>query len=141
VLSMPYDLRFVEPVPGHSYGRAELLADILAFFGHAPGGTGPTIGWARLHEPPAITVVTGQALPPIHGRVFIDGVTTLPGATTDLVAEAGYGPDGSDPAVSPGVWQWFPASFSADVEDADDYSAVLPVTAIGEHDYCCQYPL
>ena len=73
------------------------------------------------------------------GQVWIDGVTDQPGATAGLVAELGYGSDGSDPSVNPAAWQWTPAVYNLDVGNNDEFMARLTVPAPGAYDYCCRY--
>ena len=73
------------------------------------------------------------------GQLWIDAVTNHPGATAGLVAELGYGPDGSDPSVNPAAWQWTPAVYNLDVGNNDEFMARLTVPAPGAYDYCYRY--
>ena len=63
------------------------------------------IGWANLQWPPSLThtISTVDRTDNVYGQVWIDGVTNQPGATPGLVAQLGFGPDGSDPDRQRGV--------------------------------------
>jgi glycosidase len=98
------------------------------------------IGWANLQWPPSI-VHTISALNPteaIYGQVWIDGHTTLPGATEGLVAQVGYGPDGSTPDGNPD-WSWVDAVFNVDVGNNDEFMGQLLPEAAGTYDYAYRY--
>jgi hypothetical protein len=98
-----------------------------------------TIGWADLHWPLTLNTTAGVASELVFGQVWIDGVTSQPGATIGLVAELGYGPEGSDPSVDPAAWQWTPAAFNLDDGNNDEFMARLTVAAPGTYDYCYRY--
>ena len=59
-----------------------------------------TIGWANLQWPPTLThtIRAIDRTDNVYGQVWIDGVTSQPGATPGLLAQLGFGPDGSHPA-------------------------------------------
>ncbi len=65
-----------------------------------------TIDWCRLHSP--VATGTSSVSIPVYGHVLVDGLTTISSGTdpdTSLKAQAGYGPDGSDPVDNP-AWKW-----------------------------------
>lgn len=98
------------------------------------------IGWANLQWPPNI-VHTISALTPtenIYGQVWIDGYTDNPGPTEGLIAQVGYGPDGSDPGGDPG-WIWVDAEFNVDAGDNDEFLGQLLPEAVGSYDYAYRY--
>ena len=98
------------------------------------------IGWANLQWPPSITH-TISALNPtenIYGQVWIDGETIQPGATEGLLAQAGYGPDGSYPDGNPD-WLWVAAVFNTDAGGNDEFRAQLLPEATGSYDYAYRY--
>jgi fibronectin type 3 domain-containing protein len=98
------------------------------------------IGWANLQWPPSI-VHTISALDPtedIYGHVWIDGHTYLPGATDGLVAQVGYGPEGSDPDGN-ADWIWVDAAFNVDVGNNDEFKGQLLPEAVGTYDYAYRY--
>jgi hypothetical protein len=99
-----------------------------------------TIGWANTQHPPNINH-TISALNPtenIYGQVWIDGHTSLPGPTEGLLAQVGFGPDGSDPAGNPD-WIWVEAVFNTDVENNDEFMGQLLPEVIGTYDYAYRY--
>jgi glycosidase len=98
------------------------------------------IGWANLQWPPAI-VHTISALVPtenVYGQVWIDGHTNQPGATEGLVAQLGYGPDGSHPDGNHD-WIWTTATFNVDAGNNDEFRAQLRPEALGSYDYAYRY--
>jgi glycosidase len=98
------------------------------------------IGWANLQWPPNI-VHTISALAPtenIYGQVWIDGYTSLPGPPEGLMAEVGYGPDGSDPDGNPD-WIWAHAEFNVDAGNNDEFRGQLVPEAVGVYDYAYRY--
>jgi len=99
-----------------------------------------TIGWANLQWPPTMT----HTVSPIdrtdtaYGRVWIDGATNQPGATPGLLAQLGFGPEGSNPDGNTS-WTWVDASFNVDDGNNDEFMAsMLPETA-GVFDYVYRY--
>ena len=73
-----------------------------------------------------------------YGQVWIDGVTSQPGATPSLRAQLGFGPAGSDPggnAPGPG---WMPRSTS-NAGNNDEFMASLLPEAVGTFDYVYRY--
>ncbi|MBN1581867.1 MAG: alpha-amylase, partial [Anaerolineae bacterium] len=98
------------------------------------------IGWANLQWPPSIAH-TISALNPtenIYGQVWIDGHTSQPGATAGLIAQVGYGLDGSDPGDGAG-WVWVDASFNVDAGSNDEFMGRLLPEAVGVYDYAYRY--
>ena len=99
-----------------------------------------TIGWANLQWPYAI-LHTISALSPtenIYGQVWIDGHTTLPGATDGLIAQVGFGPDGSYPEGN-AEWAWVDAAFNVDAGDNDEFMGQLLPETVGAYDYAYRY--
>jgi glycosidase len=98
------------------------------------------IGWANLQWPPSM-VHTISALNPtenIYGQVWIDDHTAEPGPTEGLLAQVGYGPDGSDPDGNPD-WIWVDAAFNVDVGNNDEFMGQLLPEAVGTYDYAYRY--
>ncbi|MBW7885692.1 MAG: alpha-amylase, partial [Caldilineaceae bacterium] len=98
------------------------------------------IGWANLQWPPTIdhTISAVNRTPDIYGQVWIDGVTNQPGATSGLLAQAGYGPQGTNPAVDAG-WTWVDASFNVDAGNNDEFKASFLPESTGSYDYVYRY--
>lgn len=104
-----------------------------------------TINSANLESPASmihtisVTNRTDQAL----GQVWIDGITGQSGAVEGLLAQLGFGPDGSDPS-SDANWAWGDASFKGDTVDennnpVDEYTASMLPEAVGTYDYAYRY--
>ncbi|MDQ4078527.1 MAG: alpha-amylase, partial [Chloroflexota bacterium] len=74
----------------------------------------------------------------VYGRVWIDGVTNQPGPTIGLLAQLGYGPEGST-SNGNSVWKWVEASFNVDVENDDEYVAQLYPQEVGTFNYVYRY--
>jgi glycosidase len=97
------------------------------------------IGWANLQWPPSITHTIGTApTSNIYGQVWIDGVTSAPGATPGLRAQVGYGPDGSSPDGNP-AWQWVEAGFNGQAGNNDEFVGSLIPESVGVFDYAYRY--
>jgi hypothetical protein len=99
------------------------------------------IGWANLQWPPTMshTISTTDRTDDAYGQVWIDGVTSQPGATRGLRAQLGFGPDGSTPAADPTAWEWVEASFNGDAGNNDEFVASLLPDATGSFDYAYRY--
>jgi hypothetical protein len=98
-----------------------------------------TIDWANLQWPFTITHTIGTTpTENIYGQVYIEGVTELPGATTGLLAQVGYGPDNSDPRGNPG-WRWSDARYTANSGNNDEFFGSLIPETVGEFDYVYRY--
>jgi hypothetical protein len=80
--------------------------------------------------PTSFSVRTRRTTPVIYGRLFEFGVTEPAGAPPGLIAELGYGAQGSSPTAQAG-WLYFPASFNTQVGNDDELQAsfVAPATA------------
>jgi len=98
-----------------------------------------TINWANLQYPLSTTHTIGTTpTGNIYGQVYIDGVTSEPGATPGLLAQVGYGPDGSDPRGN-ADWTWYDATFNTQAGNNDEFVATLLPEALGEFDYVYRY--
>jgi glycosidase len=98
-----------------------------------------TIGWANLQYPASISHTIGTTpTENIYGQVWIDGVTSLPGATPGLWAQVGFGPSGVNPDENPD-WIWFDASFNADTGNNDEFVGTLLPETTGNFDYAYRY--
>ena len=98
-----------------------------------------TIGWANLQWPYSTTHTIGiTPTENIYGQVWIDGVTSLPGATPGLWAQVGYGPNNSDPRGN-SAWRWFDAPFFSQEGNNDQFAGNLMPETVGEFDYVYRY--
>jgi glycosidase len=98
------------------------------------------INWANLQWPPALnhTISTVNRTDTVYGQVYIDGVTSQPGATPGLSAQAGYGPDGTNPATNPN-WIWVDAEFQGEAGNNDEFKASFLPETTGNFDYVYRY--
>ena len=97
------------------------------------------IGWANLQHPLSTTHTIGTTpTENIYGQVWIDGVTSEPGATPGLLAQVGYGPNESDPRGN-AEWTWFDATFNGQVGNNDEFVGTLLPESTGEFDYVYRY--
>lgn len=95
--------------------------------------------YAVLYLPSSFIVTNGLDLSPtIYGRIFEAGVTPAGGGDVSILAELGWGADGSDPRVT--AWTWSTASFTTQVGNDDEYAATFttPATA-GTYDYTFRF--
>jgi hypothetical protein len=74
----------------------------------------------------------------IYGQVWIDGYTYQPGPTEGLIAQVGFGPDGSTPDGN-ADWIWVAADFNVDAGNNDEFRGQLLPEAIGDYDYAYRY--
>lgn len=100
------------------------------------------IGWANLQWPPTLdhTISAQSRTGNVYGQVWIDGVTGQPGATPMLLAQLGFGPDGSNPSGHPD-WVWADAAFHTDAGNNDEFVASLLPEAVGTYDYAYRYSI
>jgi hypothetical protein len=96
------------------------------------------IGWANLQWPPTLSETVGGRTDDVFGQVWIDGVTSLPGPTPGLMAQAGFGPEGTNPDGAPG-WVWSDAFFNVDAGNNDEFLAYFLPTEVGDFDYLYRY--
>jgi len=98
------------------------------------------IGWANLQWPPNMThtISITNRTDNAYGQVWIDGVTNQPGATEGLLAQLGFGPDGSDPAGN-SDWVWVDATFNVDSGNNDEFVASMLPESVGTFDYAFRY--
>lgn len=99
-----------------------------------------TIGWANLQWPPAMThtISVVNRTDTAYGQVWIDGVTSAPGAAPTLTAQLGFGPRSSQPDGNPD-WVWVDAVFNVDAGNNDEFKASLLPEAVGSYDYAFRY--
>lgn len=99
-----------------------------------------TIGWANLQWPPSLTHTISpiNRTQDVYGQVWIDNVTNQPGPTPGLIAQLGFGPEGTNPDGNP-AWIWEDASFNVDSGNNDEFKASLLPETIGTFDYVYRY--
>jgi fibronectin type 3 domain-containing protein len=99
-----------------------------------------TIGWANLQWPPSMThtISSIDRTDDAYGQVWIDGVTPEAGAAPGLIAQLGFGPDGSNPDGS-AAWTWVAATFNTNAGNNDEFVASLLPESTGTYDYLYRY--
>lgn len=97
--------------------------------------------FANLQTPTTLNLQTSQSTELIYGQLFESGLTVIPGAPANVLADVGYGPAGSDPRTSPN-WSWFAANYNVQIGGADEFFFALtaPATA-GTYSYTFRYSL
>jgi len=96
-------------------------------------------GWCNLQFPVSLVAVAGWPSAHAYGRVYVAGVTDAPGAGAGVLAELGYGPDGTAPGAA---WTFAPATFNVDTDAGanDEYWATLAAPA-GTYDYAFRFSI
>jgi len=92
--------------------------------------------WYRLKWPPTIETQVGLA-ERAYGEIWIDGITSLPGATSGLLAQVAYGPETDLPNVA--SWVWFDMDFYGDNGNNDEFFGDLVPTAAGVYAYTVRF--
>ena len=94
--------------------------------------------WYNLQWPHAIVheISTITRTENIYGQIWIDGVTSAPGATDGLLAQVGYGADGSTPDDS---WTWETMAFNTDSGNNDEFVGSFLPDMLGTYDYVTRY--
>jgi len=101
------------------------------------------VDWGRLQWPPVTTSYVGTDSENIFGRCWHDGLTPpSTNAAPGLIAELGFGPDGSDTPWDTN-WTWIAAAFNPQTMEPnnDEYVAVLNIGSTGRYDYAYRYSL
>ena len=106
-----------------------------------------TVDWCRLQSPTDAMVPAGTMVT-VYGRVYEAGITDLTDltdVTEALLAEVGFGPDGTDPDGN-GDWSWVTATANPgwnalDAGEAgnDEYQATFPAPSEGTYDHAYRF--
>ena len=95
--------------------------------------------WCNVQYPTATTAIIGTSSEMIYGQCWWSGNTPGAGQAAGVVAEIGYGLDGTY-APSDGTWVWNVAAYNAGQTNAnDEYMAQLTVGSTGVYDYAYRY--
>lgn len=111
------------------------------------GGSGAwDVEWCRLQAPAMVTETVGTPFT-VYGRVYAMGLTDQTPMTDPdamLVAEAGWGLDGTDPAVD--MWTWVVATPNVGFNgndwgepNNDEYDADVVIDRAGTFDYAFRF--
>lgn len=104
---------------------------------------GPEIDWGNTQWPCSTSASAGATFN-VYGWVYHAGITDSAGQGVGITAEAGVGPDGSDPETDTG-WTWTATSYNGDKDGAsalanDEYWGILTApSASGSYDYAWRY--
>ena len=100
----------------------------------------PLITWTSCGRRPTqpVSATAGAESPDLYGEVRWLGVTGDEGSHAGILAELGYGPEGSHPRFTPG-WQWFPAAYERPYYDNDEYRARLTIPEPGIYSYVFRF--
>ena len=101
--------------------------------------TSTMVDWGNLDSPASVSTDVGVPTENIYGLVYEPGITDDEGPGAGIIAQLGYGPDGSLPWVD--AWTWVDATYDSDVDDKDKYFATLTVDTSGIYDYAYRYQL
>jgi hypothetical protein len=113
-----------------------------------PAGGAPD--WCNLQFPALLTAAAGAAAGPVYGWLYQPGVTDAAGRGAGVIAEVGWGPDGSDPSADPSGWTFAGAAYNVDTMCAvtpcanDEYQGAVLVpagTPAGSYDYAVRLSL
>lgn len=97
----------------------------------------PPVGWANLQWPPNGSIDGGNEFN-VYGQVWIDGITSDPGATTGLQAWVGYSTSDTDPST----WtNWVPCTFNVQSGNNDEFVCNLgaAISGSGLYYYATRY--
>jgi hypothetical protein len=99
-------------------------------------GSPAVIGWANLQWPPALSYTVGPGrTDAIYGQVWMDGLTSQPGATPNLLAQIGFGT-----AADPSLWtDWVDAAFNVNAGNNDEFVGYLQPRFGGTYYYAYRY--
>ena len=91
----------------------------------------------QLISPGSVTMDVGDTTGTILGQVYEPGVTPGGGQGAGIVAQVGYGSNGSQPSGT--GWKWSSASYVGDVGSNDEYGGTLTVSRAGTYDYAFRF--
>ena len=99
----------------------------------------PATSWFNLQFPSTLTVEASLTSPAplVYGQLFINGITSTAGATPGIMAQIGWGDDGTLPTDA--SWQWFDTTFNIDAGNNDEYQGDFIADEIGSFDYLYRY--
>ncbi|HPB33116.1 MAG TPA: hypothetical protein PLB62_16825, partial [Candidatus Sumerlaeota bacterium] len=96
------------------------------------------IGWCNTQWPISAELLPGESMD-VYGQVYIAGVTDPAGKANGIAAQAGLGPENSNPASDPG-WLWVKAEYNTDSGNNDEYTTHLIAPVLpGKYDYCFRF--
>ncbi|MGC4117043.1 MAG: hypothetical protein QM765_21280 [Myxococcales bacterium] len=98
-----------------------------------------TIDWCNVQFPASASVTKGEAAA-IYGQVLVGGVTSVAGASTDVVGAIGVGPTAVDGSANDGAgFTWTAATFNRQEGDNDEYQGLITQNTTGTYDYAFRF--
>ncbi len=105
-------------------------------------GLADDIDWCTVQSPSSASTTVGVDSETIYGQVYIAGITGSGSESADILAQLGYGDDGSDPSVDAG-WTWADAAFNSACSTCggsnDEYMDTLNVDTSGAYAYAYRF--
>jgi hypothetical protein len=124
----PHDPAWVRVTVWRGAGHASSAAR-FRFIGTTEAG----IGYSALIWPEQTTCAVGTTTESMRGRAFGPGLTDWTGPPPAMVvAEIGYGPEGTMPDRDPG-WHWVVGIWANDLSANDEFLAALTCPAPGNY--------
>jgi glycosidase/fibronectin type 3 domain-containing protein len=113
-------------------GNASANSSEVAGIPHA------SIGYAVVQWPKSITwTISIYGTEDVYGQVYAAGETDAGEPPDDILAQAGFGPRGSDPSAS--TWAWRDARFNVRSGNNYEYVTKLFPEATGSYDYAYRF--
>ncbi|SVE36708.1 uncharacterized protein METZ01_LOCUS489562, partial [marine metagenome] len=94
------------------------------------------VGWGNLQWPLSTSVEAGSDSEGIYGQVYVDGVSGSANSESGIVAELGYGTDGSTPDDT---WTWVSTSLNGTSGDNDEFGGTLNIADANTYSYSYRY--
>ncbi|MBU1218711.1 IPT/TIG domain-containing protein [Myxococcota bacterium] len=99
-----------------------------------------SVDWCTFQYPSSVEMYAGATSEALFGRVFAAGSTEGAGQGGGITGQVGFGPDGTDPSVSPGSYTWEDALYNVSVDGLipgdqanDEYMAMVTGPAAGTY--------
>ncbi len=95
------------------------------------------VDWCNLQGPPEYNMSEDDSVE-IFSRIYVDGITDVPGPGYGILSWIGYNEENTDPAT----WtNWVPAEYSQDVGGNDEYHLSLSGVSQGVSYYASRFQL
>lgn len=99
----------------------------------------PVIGYAAVMMPGTGAWIFAEIPEVLFGRVFVQGITNVAGQGLGVMAQGGWGPDGSNPDGHI-LWSWYDAVYFDDIDGSDDrYGVSFDDVPVGTFDYAFRF--
>ncbi|KFE70328.1 beta strand repeat-containing protein [Hyalangium minutum] len=88
--------------------------------------------YCNLQFPASFSVPSNTATPLLYGRIFETSITESMGAPSGILAEVGYGNNGTDPR-STNSWKFFSANYNVQVGNDDEFSGSFTAPTVASN--------